>query len=436
MADLDEIAKRVFLQTLRAIEPASVIKRELKVDNDILILGGREIPLDAYQEVVLIGLGKASVTMGAAVESVFGNRVKRGILVTDRRPRLAVRSEVVVAGHPLPDSKSLAAGQRIVDIIESCTDRSLIVFLISGGGSSLVELPLSADISLEDLRFTNKVLIGCGASIREINSVRKHLSRIKGGRLGYLARKSQCIALYFSDVNAGDIRSIASNPLLPDDSSPEEFSNVVKKFNLMEKLPRSVVEAIGRSEAVGLSRNWHASEPVTLLLLDNSKAVQTAAELARQHGFRVEVDAQLIEGDYERVAEQSIDRLLKFKSSFPGERVCVISGSEVSCPVHAAGIGGRNQEFVLYSAALLVGSGIREGAAVLSCGTDGIDGNSKAAGAVASPQSVIKAARGCEDAISFISNNDSNSFFKKTGGLIVTGPTGNNVRDLRILMAQ
>lgn len=439
MPDLTQISKHIFLETLQAIEPGSVIKRELQLENDRLSLGGSEqLSLDSCDEVVLIGMGKASITMGAAVESILGDRIKRGILVTDRRARLAVRSEVIVAGHPLPDSRSLLAASKIIDIIQSSGGGSLIIFLISGGGSALVEMPFLRQTSLEDLRVTNQILIGCGASIHEINVVRKHLSRIKGGRLGYLARNLQCAGLYFSDVNPGDIRAIASNPLLPEELNAEEFIDVVNKFSLMEKLPPSIAEAIERGDFFDSVPDWsrEAKQPVTALLLDNSKAVQAAAELAKRRGFRVEVNADLIEGDYREVADRSVEHLLKLKASFPGERVCVISGGEASCSVRGEGVGGRNQEFVLYSAALLAGSGIREGAAVLSCGTDGIDGNSNAAGAVASPESVINAARDGEDALSFISNSDTHSFFKKVGGLVVTGPTGNNVRDLRILMAQ
>lgn len=438
MTDLKETAKRVFLGTLKAIEPDSVIKHKLRVDGETLSLGSEQIPLDGFTEVVLIGMGKASLKMGCAVENLLGHRVKRGLLVTDRRSSVSARSEVVVGGHPLPDANSLIAGERIVELVRSCGDGALIIFLVSGGGSALVELPVSRSISLEDLRVTNQVLIGCGATIREINIIRKSLSRIKGGGLGWLARNSKCVGLYISDVNPGDLRSIASNPLLPEEIGEEVSLDVVKRFNLIDKLPRSVVNVIQKGSLKRFSGQWNSTgfRPLTMLLLDNSNAVQAAAEQARQLGFRVEVGADLIEGEYRTVADQSVDRLLNLKSSFPNERVCVISGGEVSCSVRSDGIGGRNQEFVLYSAARLGGLGIREGAAVLSCGTDGIDGNSNAAGAVADAELVIKAARHAIDASIFISGNDSHSFFKKAGGLVVTGPSGNNVRDLRILMAQ
>src|SRR6266567_4832326 len=193
MIDLKEAAKRVFLGTLKAIEPDSVIRHKLRVDGKTLSLAGEQIPLDDFAEVVLIGMGKASLKMGAAVENLLGHRIKRGMLVTDHRSSTKVKSEVLVAGHPFPDANSLIAGERIVELVRSCGGDALIIFLISGGGSSLVELPLSRSISLEDLRVTNQVLVGCGATIREINIVRKGLSRIKGGRLGRLAQNSKCV---------------------------------------------------------------------------------------------------------------------------------------------------------------------------------------------------------------------------------------------------
>jgi glycerate 2-kinase len=436
MADLKETAKQIFLETLRAIEPDSVIANRIRLEGEILNLGSEQVLLDGFKEVVLIGMGKASLKMGSALEGLLGSRVSRSILVTDRYTGISVRSEVVVGGHPLPDANSLLAGEKIVELVRSCGKETLLIFLISGGGSALVELPVSTDISLEDLRITNQILITCGATIREINLIRKSLSRIKGGGLGRLARNSKCIGLYISDVNPGDLRSIASNPLLPEEIDNETPLELVVKYQLDEKLPRSVVDVLARGFPRSHERGSDDAGPISMLLLDNSNALEAAAQRARARGFRVEVRADLIEGEYRTVADELLEHLLRMKTSFPNERVCVISGGEVSCPVRGDGIGGRNQEFVLYSATRLGCLGMREGAVVLSCGTDGIDGNSPAAGAVADAELVLNAARLAIDASNFLSRNDSHTFFKRAGGLVVTGPSGNNVRDLRILMAQ
>ncbi len=437
MTDLKALATHVFLESLRAIEPGSRIKEKLRVDDGILSFGGRQIAVDRYSEVVLIGMGKASVMMGAAVEALLGDRIKRGILVTNHRYNIDVRSEVLVAGHPLPDSESLRAGQEIVGLVQSCSADSLIVFLISGGGSSLVELPTSPEISLDDLRATNELLISCGANIQEINVIRKCLSKIKGGRLGHLARESGRVGLYISDVNPDDIRSIASNPLLSEPAAGDAFFAVLDKYKLMERLPASVVRRIdqGNMSRSGVEEQSADEGLLTLLLMDNGDALNAAAEVAGKLGFHAEVDRSLIEGDYVSVADESIKRLLSLRSRVAGP-VCLISGGEVSCPVRAKGAGGRNQEFVLYSAVRLAHLGIGNGAAVLSCGTDGIDGNSSAAGAVADGNLTERATQLGEDPSSYIRANDSYTFFKKMGGLVVTGPTGNNVRDVRVLMAK
>jgi glycerate 2-kinase len=437
MLDLKELATRVFLETLSRIEPGLQIRDKLLIDAGTLSVGGEQIALDRYNEVVLIGMGKASMKMGAAIEALLGDRITRGILVTNHRFDIDVRCEAIVAGHPLPDSESLRAGERIIALLQSCGDDSLIIFLISGGGSSLVELSSSEEISLEDLRTTNQILIGCGASIHEINVVRKSLSKIKGGRLGYLARESKRVGLYVSDVNPGDIRSIASNPLLPEAPERDVFLDVIERYNLRESLPDSVVRTFDQENLFRFEGEGYAAEknPLTMLLMDNSDALHAAAEAARKDGFYVEVDYDMTEGGYQSVADESIKRLLDLRSRACGP-VCRISGGEVSCPVQGSGVGGRNQEFVLYSAAHLAYLGLGDSAAVLSCGTDGIDGNSTAAGAVADGNSTLRAAQLGEDASSYISANDSHTFFKKMGGLVLTGPTGNNVRDIRVLMAQ
>lgn len=437
MPDLKQLATRVFLKSLSAIDPGLRIRERLRIDRDSLSVGGNQIALNDYREIILIGIGKASVKMGAAVEALLGDRIKRGILATNHRFEIDVRSEVVIAGHPLPDASSLEAGRQIVSLVESCAADSLILFLISGGGSSIVELPVSPEISLEDLRATNVLLIGSGASIQEINLIRKRLSKIKGGRLGYLARKSGRLGLYLSDVNPGDIRSIASNPLLPEAPSREALFAVLDKYDLTKRLPGSVIRTINDADQFWVEGREEASDEKvpTALLMDNSDALNAAAEAAAEAGFHIEIDRDLIEGDYVSVADESIKRLLELRSNV-GSPVCLISGGEVSCPVRARGVGGRNQEFVLYSAVRLAHLGLGTGAAVLSCGTDGIDGNSPAAGAVADGNCAKRAAQLGENASSYIRANDSYTFFKKMGGLVVTGPTGNNVRDVRVLMAQ
>jgi glycerate-2-kinase len=436
MRDLKEEAKAIFLDALKSIQLDSIIKVRLWLEGDRLFVDGTPINLRDYREVVLIGLGKATLTIARELEAILGDRLSRGILVSNHEQQSPTKSEVVVAGHPLPDENSLKAGERVIRMIQSCRSDSLIIFAISGGGSSLIELPLASTVTLEDLRELNRVLISCGATIREINIVRKHLSQVKGGRLGFLARNCPSLSLFVSDVNPGDFRSIASNPLLPDDATLEEFAEILNRYRLIDRLPVSVTNLISAGAIPALPGEWQGKTSIGLniLLLENADAVSAATRAAEARGFRVFVHRIHSEGEYKTAADELIEDLFALRQSGFSERICLLSGGEFSSAVTGGGFGGRNQEFVLYCAARLAARGLSDGIAVLSCGTDGIDGNSSAVGAVADAGMISRGGEAGLDASSFIAENNSTSFFFEAGGLIVTGPTGNNVRDLRILL--
>ena len=437
MKDLEEEAKSIFLQMLNRVDPASIIKERFIVEGDTLFIDEEPIRLSNYAEVILISFGKASASMGAIVEERLEAWITKGVLVANRRPRIKVKSEVIVAGHPLPDCNSLMAGRKIIDTLQACGEQSLIIFLISGGGSALVESPLFDEITLEDIKELNGILISCGASIQEINTVRKHLSEIKGGRLGFLTRNSKCIALYVSDVNNGDIKSIASNPLLPDDLTLEEFYQVIEKYGLLEKLPASISNLVRNKQIPHLPK-WFIKDEYghgNIILAENRDALRIIAEIANRLGYEVKIDLNIVEGDYRKAAEELIRELSNFRQAHSDRGVCLISGGEVSCPVRGRGTGGRNQEFVLYTATRMASSGL-ENSVVLSCGTDGIDGNSLATGAVLSVNGIKLAKERNVDINSYFQTSDSNAFFLEFGGLVVTGPTGSNVRDIRIMLAR
>jgi glycerate-2-kinase len=422
---------------LNRVDPAAAIKERFVIKDDILFIDEIPVRLSDYAEILLIGFGKASATMGAVVEEKLGDWFTKGLLVTNRRPKVKVKSEVIVAGHPLPDSNSLIAGQKIIDTLQACNELSLIIFLVSGGGSAVVESPLFDEITLEDIKELNRILISCGASIQEINTVRKHLSKIKGGRLGFLTKNSKCIALYISDVNNGDLQSIASNPLLPDDLTLEDFHQVIEKYNLLEKLPASILESIKKQRIPRLP-NWAIKDDhrqINLILVENREALRIAATVAGRLGYEVKIALNLVEGDYRIIAEELIRELGSLYQSQQGRAVCLISGGEVSCPVLGSGRGGRNQEFVLYTAMRMASLGLKN-SVVLSCGTDGIDGNSIADGAVLGANAIQLAMERNSDINSYLQTSDSHVFFLEFGGLVITGPTGSNVRDIRILLAR
>ena len=437
MKDLIEEAKTIFLQTLRGIDLEPTFRRKIRRNGNNLQVGDAAITLSDYQRIVLIGLGKASQQMGFLVEQLLEDRLEQGILVTNHRSNLKVKSDVIVASHPVPDRNSFEAGRRIIDLINSCDSKTFIVFVISGGGSSLVESPIFDEIPLEDFQQLNQILIGCGATIQEINVIRKFLSLTKGGRLGNLAKKSKCLGLFLSDVNYGDLQAIASNPLLPDNATLEEFYQIIEKYDLLNHLPHLLAKLISERKVPPLPISWQSNDckQINLLLLENRGAIALAAEKAKSLGFEVGIELDLVEGDYREIADTLIRRLSNNLSTVQRSKICLISGGEVSCLVKGKGLGGRNQEFVLYCAAELARSGV-ESFAILACGTDGIDGNSTADGAVADAFGIrLVEGAGVKGELYF-QENDTHSFFREFGGLLTTGPTGTNVRDVRILLAR
>ncbi|HKV39457.1 MAG TPA: DUF4147 domain-containing protein [Blastocatellia bacterium] len=460
MNDAATCAVSIFLKTLAVLDPGALLKQSVSVRGDRLWIGNQELLLGRFDEILIIGFGKAALTMGRGLEEVLeeglGDHLRwkrdgarkgqgeaspdrewelgiRGLLVVDRGAASGLRCDVIVAGHPVPDGNSLIAGRRIVELVKEAGESSLIIFLISGGGSSLVEVPICPEISLDDLRRLNRLLVGCGATIREINVIRKHLSCLKGGRLGATAGKATGVAICVSDVNAGDIRSLASNPLLPDDATLAEFYEIVRRFGLQKALPDSISALI---ESGGVAPLEAGNDRVSMLELSNNElALRSAAEVASNMGFLVQVADDLVEGDYKSIAAGMIERFTELVKLNPATPLCLISGGEVSCPVHGDGAGGRNQEFVLYSAVKLAEVLPGHPVCILSSGTDGIDGNSPAAGAVAPPGLIESAYRLGVDPRVFLDRNDSFSFFRKIGGNIITGSTGNNVRDIRLLLS-
>jgi glycerate 2-kinase len=436
MKDLVEEAKTIFLQTLRGVDLKQTFKEKIHRNGNDLHVEDEIITLSNYQRIVLIGMGKASQPMGFLVEQLLEDRLEQGILVTNHRSNLKVKSDVIVACHPVPDRNSFEAGRRIINLIKSSDSKTLIVFVISGGGSSLVESPIFDEIPLEEFQRLNQILIGCGATIKEINVIRKFLSLTKGGRLGNLAKSSHCLGLFLSDVNYGDLQAIASNPLLPDNATLEEFYQIIERYNLLDRLPHLLATVISKREVPPLPIPWPSSDgkQINLLLLENRDALAVAVEKAKSLGFEAMIELDLVEGDYREVADKLIRRLIDFRNTVQRPKVCLISGGEVSCLVKGRGLGGRNQEFVLYSGVVLARYGI-ESFAILSCGTDGIDGNSTADGAVADASGI----RLIEDVgvkgDLYFQENDTHSYFREFGGLLTTGPTGTNVRDVRILLA-
>lgn len=428
-------ARQIWLSALCAVDVATILRERIRLEQGILWIDNKDYVLTNYDEILLIGMGKASLEMGEVMETMIHHPNMQGLLVTNRRNCRSVKSEVIVAGHPVPNQQSEFAARKIIQLLENSKTNSLVIFLISGGGSSMVELPVES-VSLRDLQETNRVLVTCGADIQEINIIRKVLSQIKGGKLKRYLKGEAC-AIYLSDVKTGDLKSLASGPLIDGKITPEMVSNIMKKYLLDTRLPTTVKDYFSALPAEVRENGVEAQKDIIhFLLMDNLKIVSVAAEFARAQGMQVEFHSNQIDGHYKEVADLLLQQLLRLQQQYPEKIVALISGGEVTCPVKGNGIGGRNMEFTLYTVQQATSLIKDAEVVILSSGSDGIDGISSAAGAIFSTNDYQGAVVSGLNAPDFLSHNDSHSFFQQTGGLLCCGTTGNNIRDLRILIAE
>jgi hydroxypyruvate reductase len=322
--------------------------------------------------------------------------------------------------------------EAILKSLAALTSQALVIFLISGGGSAAVEKPIDPEISLADLIATYKVLVHSGAPIAQINAVRKHLSAVKGGRMAQAAGAAQQVSILVSDVPENALDSLSSGPTMPDSSTIDDCYRIAREYDMLPQLPEPVRELFERH---ALEETPKQGDPAFLRsrwwqVLSNETAEKAAAAAASKHGFAVEIDHSCDDWDYARAADYLLDRLRTLRQGV--SKACIISGGEVTVKVPGkAGAGGRNQHFTLYCAQKIAG----EKLVVLSAGTDGIDGNSPAAGAIADGTTLERAQRAGLDPEAHLEAFNSFPLFEKLGDSIQTGPTGNNVRDLRVLLA-
>ncbi|MGB7864649.1 MAG: DUF4147 domain-containing protein [Candidatus Sulfotelmatobacter sp.] len=427
-----DTARRIFLSALAEASIAKGFARHVHCERGLLRVREDLYDLQAYSRVVVVSIGKAGHTMVEALAQQMGESAREGIVASSVEPSAQVRGfRYFHGGHPTPNAESIHAAKAILKLLDAQSAASLVIFLMSGGGSSIVEKPIDDEISLDDLIATYRALVLSGAPIAEINAIRKHLSAVKGGRLARAAFPAQQVSLLVSDVPDDMPDALASGPTMPDSNSVEDCYRIAEKYGLMAQLPHSTRELFERraleetpksdDQAFYRSRWW--------TVLSNQTAVEQARVAAEQAGFAVHVDNSCDDWDYERAAEYLLKRLRELRKESP--RVCLISGGEVTVKVTNGGVGGRNQQFALACAARIAGENIT----VLCAGTDGVDGNSPAAGAVVDGSTVKRAHAKGLDAGAALEKFDAYPFFSGLGDAVETGPTGNNLRDLRILLA-
>ena len=434
-----DTARDIFSSALKNASIESGFSRNVHCERRVLRIGDDLHNLDSYQRVFVVSIGKAAHTMAAALEAQLGSGLE-GIVASSVEPASQVRGfRYFRGGHPTPTAESIHAADAILKSLTSLDAASLAIFMISGGGSSIVEKPVDDEISLPDLAATYGTLVHSGAPIAEINAVRKHLSSVKGGRLAQAAYPAQQVSILVSDVPDDTPDALASGPTMPDSTSIHDCERIAAKYNLIDQFPKSVAELF-RQHA--LAETPKSDDPAFVCarwwtVLSNKVAIDEATVAATRAGFAVEVDNSCDDWPYDKAANYLLNRLRELRRTV--SRVCLISGGEVTVTVRNGGIGGRNQQFALACAEQVSGQDIT----VLSAGTDGIDGNSPAAGAVVDGSTIFRAGSGEVDARAgsaeavqqALSGFNAYPLFDALGDTVITGPTGNNLRDLRILLA-
>lgn len=438
--DLRAALARLQRAALRAADPAEAVYKAVSRVGDQLLVGDRAYFLRDFAGVHVVGAGKAAAPMAEAVSEVLRDDLTGGLIITKYghidRP-LPDRIQVREAGHPVPDESSTASTARLAALLQSVDAHALVIVVISGGGSALMTLP-AAGLSLADLQATTQVLLRAGATIHQINAVRKHLDAIKGGGLVRLVNGATIVTLILSDVIGDDLSVIASGPTVPDPSTFEDAWRVIAQFNLIDHIPAAVRDHLQRGMRGEIADTPKPGDPLfarvqTAIIGSNAQAAQAAEAEAQRLGFNTLLLSTRVQGEAREVARvaaaiaqeiQHADRPVRK----PG---CVIMGGETTVTVTGRGLGGRNQELALAAAGAIDGL---PHTLIASFGTDGTDGPTDAAGAMATGETVGRGRAIGLEAAAYLANNDSYTYFKALGDLIVTGPTGTNVNDVMVVL--
>ncbi len=438
MGDPRSDIRAIFDAGLKAADPGEAIRRVVTLAGDRLIVEGREYDLGAFDRIMIVGAGKAAASMAAALEDILGPYLTEGIITTKYGHACALNVvSVTEAGHPIPDDAGVRGSRRILDLLEGAGERDLVLCVISGGGSAL--LPLPADgISLDDKQKTTQTLLDCGADIHQINTIRKHISGIKGGKLAMAALPATLVTLVLSDVIGDALDVIASGPTVPDQSTFADCIKIVNHYDLEDELPPPVIAYLKDGVKGKHPETPKAGDPVfektSVSIIGSCALSLTAAkQKAAALGYNVTILSSSVEGETREAAQNhaGIAREVQISGNPVPIPACMISGGETTVTIRGDGLGGRNMEFVLAAAIEIEGLA---GITILSGGTDGTDGPTDAAGAIADGSTVQKARGRGIDAARYLANNDSYHFFEATGDLLITGPTMTNVMDLRIFL--
>ena len=438
LEDLRKTALGIFNAAVRAVDPGEAIRRHLTRDGSRLRIGEETIDLAKVGEVVVVGCGKAAAPMAATVEEIVGDRIGRGVVVTKYghvKPTRLIR--VHESGHPVPDDAGIAGAHAVLDHLRGLGPNDLVLVLISGGGSALTPAPVEG-ITLAEKQALTKALLACGADIREMNTLRKHISRFKGGQLARAAQPARVMTLILSDIVGDPLDAIASGPTVPDPTTYADALGILDKYRIRGEIPAAIrnrLEAGARGEVPETPK---PDDPLfarvrNLIVGSNIQALEAARSEARALGLTPMILSSSIEGETREIARMhaAMAREVRTSGNPVKPPACLISGGETTVTLRGSGKGGRNQEFVL--AAALDIAGLPQ-TVILSAGTDGTDGPTDAAGAIADGETCARALAAGLKPRAALDTNDAYPFFEKLGDLILTGPTKTNVMDVRLVL--
>ena len=441
LKELREDAEKIFASAVHAVDPYVAVKGHIDLVNGSLLTiddKGIEIPLERFKSIWVVGGGKASAPMAKALEEILKDRIRGGIVNVKYGFVEELRYiELVEAGHPVPDGNGLKGTEKILRLLRDSGKEDLIISVISGGGSALLPLPAEG-ITLQEKQQITKMLLACGASIDEINTIRKHISLSKGGQMARAAYPASVLNLMLSDVVGDSLEVIASGPFVPDNTTFLDARKIIDKYGLRDA-PESILRHIEKGVKGEIPDTPKPGDSCfndihNVIIGNNLKALKAASKKAEELGYRVLLLSSMIQGESREVARAMAGickEVIKSSNPFPPP-LCILAGGETTVTLRGDGKGGRNQEFCLQCAIEL--GGMPERVVILSGGTDGNDGPTDAAGGIVDPLTVSKGIKKGLDAMDFLIRNDSYNFLNSVGDLLITGPTKTNVMDVIVML--
>ena len=430
----------IFRAGLKAVDPERAVQRYVRRKGNQLFVADCSYSLDPFKRILLVGAGKGTAPMAKALEDILEDWLSSGWIIVKYGHGMPLKkTHIMEAGHPIPDEAGLRATEELLRQAQECTEEDLVICAFSGGGSALLPAP-SPPITLDQKQESTRLLLECGATINELNAMRKHLSRSKGGWLAKTAYPATLVSLILSDVIGDPLDVIASGPTVPDESTYRDCIEIIERYDLTIRLPAGVVERFRQGAAGMLPETPKGGDPVfskvqNLIVGNNRGALLAAKEQAISLGYNTLVLSSQIEGEARAVAQvfAAIGKEIRQADLPISPPACLLAGGEPTVTIQGSGKGGRNQELALAFAIAIDGW---EGISLLSAGTDGTDGPTDAAGALVSGLTCRRARQANLNPQAFLSANDSNSFFEPLGDLLKTGPTRTNVADLICMIVE